>query len=301
MSRDAMTERFVIDAHQHIWDKDRAPYPWLTESMRPVDRAFAFDDLRPQLDAAGVSATVLVQSSDSREDTALMLECAAAEPRVVGVVGWAPLDRPDEAAPLFERYRADPVVVGVRALIHDMPDPRWLQRDDVREGLALLERAGLTFDVVAVLPEHLECAIDVGERFPDLRLVIDHLGHPSFDGTGQDRWRALIAEVAGNPRAAAKVSGLYPDGGPTVQESRDRIRPVLEHALAAFGAHRLLYGGDWPISVLHGGYTRTWDVLAPLIDALPPRDAEAVLHGSAERIYSIDPGRLSAVRRAVDA
>lgn len=294
-----ITKRFVIDAHQHIWDKTRAPYPWLTDDLAAVNRAFTFDELRPQLDAAGVSATVLVQSSDSLEDTALMLESAAAEPRVVGVVAWAPLDRPDDAAPILERYRADPVVVGIRALIHDMPDPRWLQRENVREGLVLLERSGLAFDLVAVRSEHLEAAIDLGGRFPDLRLVIDHLGHPPIDEDGDDRWRDLITEVAQNPQTAVKVSGLYPAGDLTASEARDRIQPFFEHAVRSFGTDRLLYGGDWPISVLHGGYARTWDVLVPLIDALLPHEAESIRSGAAERIYRLDQTRLEAARSAV--
>ncbi|MBA8792998.1 L-fuconolactonase [Friedmanniella endophytica] len=288
----------IIDAHQHIWDKSRADYPWLTQELAPVDRVFTFDELRPQLDACDVTATVLVQSADNLEDTELMLACAADEPRVAGVVGWVPLDQPDRTAELLERWASTPVVRGIRNLIHDRPDPRWLFRDDVREGLALLERSGLTFDVVAVLPDHLEAVLDLSERYPDLPLVIDHLGHPPIDldgpPDGSEPWWDLFAATAANPRVRAKVSGLYPTGDGTAAQRTEEVRRVVDHAFTHFGADRLMYGGDWPISVLHGGYGITWDSLRPLFDGLTPAERTAVLAGTATAFYGLDPQRVAA-------
>jgi L-fuconolactonase len=288
----------VIDAHQHVWDRARADYPWLRGHYAPIARAFGFAELRPQLDAAGVDATVLVQASDDLRDTALMLECAAAEPRVVGVVATAPLESPDATAEVLDRTGDDPVVVGVRTLIHDQPDPRWLARDEVLRSLALLDEAGLAFDVVAVLPEHLECALLVAERLPGLRLVLDHLGHPPLPDGGDPRWAGLVARLAEHPQVAAKVSGLYPSGDPAVPERTERIRPAFEHALGCFGPERLLYGGDWPVSVLHGGYAVTWGSLAPLLATLPDADRRAVLGGTAARWYRLDAERLRAAAAA---
>jgi L-fuconolactonase len=290
--------RLVVDAHQHLWDPARADYPWLQGAYAPIARPFGFEELRPSLDEAGVDATVLVQASDDLRDTALMLECAAAEPRVVGVVATAPLESPEETARVLGRYRGDPVVVGVRTLIHDQPDPRWLLRDEVLRSLALVADAGLAFDVVAVLGEHLECALAVAERLPALRLVLDHLGHPPMPDDGDARWAARVARLAEHPQVAAKVSGLYPSGDPPVAERTARIRPAFEHALACFGPDRLLYGGDWPVSVLHGGYALTRAALAPLLAALPDADRRAVQGGTAARWYRLDPARLEAARAA---
>jgi L-fuconolactonase len=291
-----------IDAHQHVWDRARADYPWLQrDEHAPIARAFGFAELAPQLDAAGVDATVLVQASDDPRDTALMLEVAAAERRVVGVVATAPLESPDATAEVLDRYGDDPVVVGVRTLIHDQPDPRWLVRGPVLESLALLDEAGLVFDVVAVLPEHLECALVVAERLPGLRLVLDHLGHPPLPDGGDPRWASLLAGLAEHPQVAAKVSGLYPSGDPPVAERTERIRPAFEHALERFGPERLLYGGDWPVSVLHGGYRVTWASLAPLLDGLPDGDRRSILGGTAARWYRLDPERLRAAAAASTA
>lgn len=301
MRSDVAGSPLVVDAHQHIWDPARADYPWLRGPYAPIARPFGFDELRPSLDQAGVAATVLVQASDDLRDTALMLECAAVEPRVVGVVATAPLESPEETARVLERYREDPVVVGVRTLIHDQPDPRWLLRDEVLQSLALVADAGLAVDVVAVLGAHLECALAAAERLPGLRLVLDHLGHPPMPDDGDARWPELISRLAEHPQLAAKVSGLYPSGDPAVDERTARLRPAFEHALACFGPGRLLYGGDWPVSVLHGGYALTWASLAPLFAALPEEDRRAVLGGTAARWYGLDPVRLEAARAAIAA
>lgn len=293
-----VADGLVIDAHQHIWDPARADYPWLRGAYAPIARPFRFAELRPSLDEAGVAATVLVQASDDLRDTALMLECAAAEPRVVGVVATAPLLSPGETARVLERYRDDPVVVGVRTLIHDQPDPRWLLRDDVLRSLALVADADLAFDVVAVLGEHLECALAIAERLPGLRLVLDHLGHPPMPHDSDPRWVELVARLADHLQVAAKVSGLYPTGDPEAEERTARIRPAFAHALACFGPDRLLYGGDWPVSVLHGGYAVTWASLAPLLAGLPEQDRRGILGGNAARWYRLDPGRLAAAAAA---
>jgi L-fuconolactonase len=289
----------VVDAHQHIWDPARADYPWLRGAYAPIARRYGFEELRPELDEVGVHCTVLVQASDDLADTALMLECAAREPRVVGVVATAPLESPERTAEALAGYRDDPVVVGIRTLIHDQPDPRWLLREEVGRSLALVEAAGLAFDVVAVLPEHLECALAVAERLPGLRLVLDHLGHPPMPDGGDDRWWDLVARLAEHAQVAAKVSGLYPPGDPPVAERTARIRPAFEHAVRCFGADRLLYGGDWPVSALHGGYAVTWASLQPLLAELPAADRRAVLGGTAVATYRLDAARLDAARRAV--
>lgn len=276
----------IIDSHQHVWVRSRARYDWLTDELGPINRDFTFDELRPQLDAAGVSGTVLVQSADNREDTEYMLEVAAREPRVRGVVAYAPLHDPRGTADTLARYRDLPIVCGIRTLIHTQPDPAWLLRPDVLDGLGLLEEAGLPFDVVAVLPEHLEVAIEVGRRFPALTLVIDHLGHPLFTGPGQERWRDLIASVAQNPMAVAKVSGLYPEAAGTAAAA-EAIGPSFDHAVTVFGPGRLMYGGDWPVSMLFGGYAATWASVWTLLDPLADDDRDEILYRTATRVYRL--------------
>ncbi len=285
----------IIDAHQHVWDLERARYDWLGPALAPIDQTMTFPQLKPSLTRAGVDATVLVQSADNDEDTALMLDVAAANPEVVAVVAYLPLARPKDAATHLERFRADSLIVGVRNLIHTLPDPEWLLRPEVDEGLGLLEEAGLTFDLVAVLPEHLALVPTLVSRHPNLRIVIDHLAKPPIGLPDAEPWWTLIREAAASPTVYAKVSGLYSAAGDSGSWSPDSIRPYLHRALDCFGTERLMYGGDWPISVLSGGYDRVWDGLTVLFDELSGADRARVLGETATEFYRIDPARIAAL------
>ncbi|KQV06831.1 amidohydrolase family protein [Leifsonia sp. Root112D2] len=284
----------IIDAHQHVWDPTRARYDWLTDELAPINRTIGFDELLPSLRRAGVQATVLVQSADNDEDTELMLETAAAHPEIAAIVVYVPLDRPEEAAGRLAQLRRNPLVVGVRNLIHDIPDPDWLLRPEVDEGLGVLEDAGVTFDLVSVLPRHLELVPILVKRHPRLKIVIDHLSKPPIGLPEREPWWQLIARAAEAPLVHAKLSGLYSATALSSSWTPDAVRPFFDRALEVFGADRLMYGGDWPISVLSGGYDRVWDGLSVLFSELDVHDRQAVLGGTAERFYGISADRLGA-------
>lgn len=288
----------VIDAHQHVWDPARAEYSWLGPDLAPINQAMGFDRLLPHLEAAGVQLTVLVQSADNADDTALMRETAEQNPQVVGVVGYAPLGDPAAVADTVGGWRGDSAMVGVRTLIHNDPDPDWLLRSEVDESLSVLADAGLSFDVVAVLPRHLEVAAEVARRHPGLRLVIDHLGHPPIGASERQPWWDLIERVAEAPLVSAKVSGLYATVGGMGEWTTESIAPFFDRAMEVFGAERLMYGGDWPISELAGGYDRVWTGISPLFEVLSPAERERVLGGTAAEVYRLDPAR---VARGVEA
>ena len=280
----------IIDSHQHVWNPATASYPWLT-GLDPIDREMALAEILPAMRAAGVTATVLVQADDNVEDTQNMLREADRHSEVVGIVAWAPLDRPDDAHRMLVKLSDDPRVVGVRTLLHAHPDPDWVLRTEFDEGLSMLESEGLTFDYVTGDPAALAHLSGISERHPTLSIVIDHLGKPPL-GSDRSEWRALIAAAAENPRVFAKLSGLYASSGPLDSWTVDDVRPVVDDALEIFGPDRLMVGSDWPIAVLAGGYERTVTALVELAG-----DSEALLGGTAARFYSLDPALLAAARK----
>jgi L-fuconolactonase len=282
----------VIDAHLHLWDPARHRYEWLSRpGNEAINKRFAFEDFRERAVLAGVGKAILVQADDHAADTEAMFDVAREHEEIVGVVAWVPLDRPDEAAKALDRLRANSKFAGIRNLIHDQPDPDWLLRPEVGEGLALLEARGIPFDVVAVLPRHLEHVPVLSQRYPRLRMVLDHLAHPPLGngargGSGArgastgEPWRTLITEAAANPLVYAKISGLYP------ARSED-IRPVAEFALELFGPDRLMFGSDWPVAELAGGYQRVAGTLLEIIGTLPPARSTAILAGTARAFYQL--------------
>ena len=170
--------------------------------------------------------------------------------------------------------------------MHDEADPDWVVRDDVDAALSLLERADLTFDVIAVLPRHLEHVPTLAQRHPGLRLVIDHLAKPPVGSEGWQPWADLIAAAAAFPNVSAKVSGLDTTCDPA-NYTADAIRPYFDHALTHFGADRLMFGSDWPVSLLADGYERWWSTVGGLVAPLSADERAAILGGTARSVYGL--------------
>lgn len=276
----------VVDAHQHLWNLERGEYPWLTADFGPIFRTFEETELEPQLAAAGVDRTVLVQSADSAEDTDAMFEVADRWPRVAGIVGWVPLEQPDEAAAQLERRGHDARFVGVRHLIHNDPDPDWLLREPVQRGLELLAQRQLAFDVVAVLPRHLENVVTLAEAHPSLRLVIDHLGKPPIAEGGWEPWAGLLRRAAACPNVYGKLSGLNTAADWQSWSAAD-LQPYADLALEVFGPERLMFGGDWPVATLAGDYAKVWRETDSVLADLDPAARDRVLGGTAVEFYRL--------------
>ena len=226
------------------------PAAWPTPAEGDIYHVLP-EDLEPELHAAGINETVLVQTVDALDDTDAMLAAARRHPFIAGVVGWIPLaDRARAEAALDAR--AGESLCGIRHLIHFESDSEWLLRPDVADGLRLLTERRLTFDVVAVFPEHLRLVPAVADRHPDLVLVIDHLAKPPFCADGWDRWLRELRQAAARPNVMAKVSGLDTAAGPDWDIVE--IQPAIAAAVDAFGTHRLMFGSDWPVCRLASTY-----------------------------------------------
>jgi L-fuconolactonase len=243
--------------------------------------------------ACSIDYTVIVQSADNVEDTQLMLQAAAKYPEVAGIVAYVPLEDPALTRELVSEYLKNSKVVGIRNLIHTYADPLWLRKESVNEGLDVLEEFGLTFDVVSVTQEHLGLVPFLGQRHPNLKMVIDHLSKPPIDQGIESEdgsiWRSQMTQAAENPNVYAKLSGLYP-GSSMMDWSVDSIRPFILEALDIFGSERLMYGGDWPISILAGDYERVFAGLSEIFSELPERDQVNIFSETAKNFYGLRIG-----------
>lgn len=273
-----------VDAHQHFWDVESGAYSWPTPADGPIYRTFRPEELEPELSPARIDATVLVQTVDTLAETDAMLDAAARHPFIAGVVGWVALDDADATARALDARRDGPLR-GIRHLIHHEPDPEWLTRSDVDDGLTLLAERRLSFDVVAVFPRHLRLVPRVADRHPDLTLVIDHLAKPPYRGDGWDRWEAELRQAAARPNVAAKLSGLDTAWGPGWDLVR--IGPAVDVALEAFGPDRLLFGSDWPVCRSVSTYRAVVEAADTMIQSLGPAERAAIMGGTADRVYRL--------------
>jgi L-fuconolactonase len=276
----------IIDAHQHFWNLEKHAYPWLDASLAPICRTIEADELEPLLRRAGVDKTVIVQAANSYEDTAYMLRTAEEREWVGGVVGWVPLNIPEIADKKLREFSKNPYFKGVRHLIHDEKDPDWLVRDSVLEGLKLLASYRMTFDVVAVFPDHLKHVPTIAERVPELKIVIDHLAKPPIKEKQMGTWAEQLARAAEYPNVYAKVSGLNTAADPE-NWSADDLKPYIEFAAEKFGARRLMFGSDWPVANLAGDYLKVWEETNKAVAHFPAEDIARIFGGTAAEFYSI--------------
>lgn len=277
-----------IDAHQHVWDPTVAEYDWLSDpSLRAVDRVVEYGEYVDGLRAAGGAGSILVQAADNDEDTELMFSTASRHPEVLGVVAYLPLHDTAATERRLAQLRDEPLFSGARTLIHRRQDPDWLLSLAVDASLGLLERAEVTFDVVGVLDRHLEVLRIVAQRHPGLRLVLDHLNKPDVTRPPSALWNDAMGSIADAPNTFAKFSGLYaPDPDPA-SWTTEGIRPFLTRVIEAFGSDRVMYGSDWPMCILAGGYDRVTAAQLELIGELGAAEQADVLGGTAGRAYGI--------------
>jgi len=277
----------IIDAHHHVWDLAVRDQDWITgERMAPIRRTFTLDDLRPSARAAGVDATVLVQTVTVAGETPELLAIAAADPLVAGVVGWTDLTAPavtDELARLAGRPGSG-YLVSIRHQVQSEPDPDWLRRPDVIRGLRAVAAAGLAYDLV-VLPHQLAAASHAAAAVPGLTVVLDHAGKPPIASGELGAWAAALRELAALPNTVCKLSGLVTEA-PAAAAPR-AFAMVADVVLSAFGAHRVMFGSDWPVCLLASDYAGVMALARTLVAGLSATEQAAVFGETAARAYRI--------------
>ena len=270
-----------VDAHHHVWRIVRGDYGWLTPDL-PICRDYTLDDLRPLL--GDMTATVLVQAADTEAETEFLLGTARQSGGLVrAVVGWTDLvhrNAPDHIAALA----SDPLLKGLRPMLQDIADTDWVLRPDAQPALQALAATGLRFDAL-VQPRHLSVLLQLHARHPTLRLVIDHGAKPDIAGGQWQPWANDIARLARETPARCKLSGL-------VTEARrdwrvDDLRRYTDHLVECFGPDRLMWGSDWPVVDLAGGFVRWRKASEALLSGISESDRAAIFGGTALNFYDL--------------
>ena len=272
-----------IDAHQHFWTLARGDYGWLTPRMAAIYRDFGPADLKPMLDAARIDGTVLVQAAPTVAETEFMLDIADTTPFVKGVVGWVDFEAAD--APLvIGRLAKHPAFVGLRPMIQDIEDDDWMLRADLAPAFEALQAEGLTFDALT-LPRHLPNLRRLLERYPDMRVVIDHGSKPTIRDGAIGPWDADMAALARETRAYCKLSGLVTEA--KADWTVETLQPYVDHLLTVFGPNRLIWGSDWPVATLASSYDGWVVATERLLQGLSENDRVAIWGGNAARTYNL--------------
>jgi L-fuconolactonase len=280
----------IIDTHVHVWDLEKATYPWLEGDDSILNRTWRIEEIDNDRKQAGVTAGVLVQASGNIEDTELMLETAYKTDWICGIVGWLPLMNTKATQRLLEqRFLKEKYFKGVRHQIHDEKDPEWFLQPAVIESLRLLASFDIPYDVVGILPSHIETAIEVADNIPGLKMVFDHLNWPPIPTKEKfGRWGELMKIAAKHKNLYAKISGLGTASGKFQNRTGEDIKPYVEFVLQHFGTERCFCGGDWPVSMLANNYIKTWQMTKDILDdLLNDVEKDNVFFSNANKFYKL--------------
>ena len=264
-----------IDTHLHLWDLARKPF-WLTPDSPALYQNRLPGDVRPEMAAAGVDAAILVQADASLDEAYWMLELAQKYSWIVGVVGWVDLTAPGVAATL-DALTEDPHFKGVRPY----PEVKGGLEAN-RPGLRALARHRLACDLLD--PQVLIQAPHIAADFPDVRFVLDHLAQPFDVPGGLPAWKDGLRSLAKFPNVALKVSGYLTAAKPKPLTPQE-LWPYLETALELFGSQRLMFGSDWPICTLAGGYSSAVAMLKTITSTLSASEQADIWGVTAQDVY----------------
>jgi L-fuconolactonase len=277
-----------IDSHHHFWSYSAAEYPWIGAGMERLARDYLPADLATPAREAGIRGTVAVQARQTLDETRWLLQLAEEHPLILGVVGWVDLRSPnvaDQLASFADRER----LVGVRHVVQDEPDPRFLLGEAFVRGLGQLLPFGLTYDLL-LYPSQLPAAVELVARKPDQPFVLDHLAKPQLaawtNPGDMDIWRRDIQALAAHENVCCKLSGLVTEASWRQWRPAD-FTPYLDVALEAFGPERLMIGSDWPVCLLAGEYAEVMGIVGEYCAALSATEQEAIWGGTAARFYRL--------------
>ena len=277
-----MTAR--IDSHQHFWRYNSQDYPWIDETRDSLKVDYMPPDLLPLMQATGIDGTVAVQARQNLRETEYLLELADEYDFIRGVVGWVDM-RADDVEAQLERFAAHPRLVGVRHIVHDEADDRFMLGGNFLRGLAKLKACALTYDLL-LFPRHLPIAIEVVKRFPEQPFVLDHIAKPFIKDGLLEPWARDIRQLAAFDNVFCKVSGMVTEaawGGWT----QDDYRPYLDVVFDCFGLDRLMFGSDWPVCTLSGSYRQVVGIVETYIAELSPDEQTRVMGGAATEFYQL--------------
>ncbi|MGV3486290.1 MAG: amidohydrolase family protein [Planctomycetaceae bacterium] len=274
-----------IDSHHHFWRYSPPEYPWIDDAKSELRRDFLPEHLRTAMQPCGIDGVVSVQARQTLEETKALLEFASEHPWIRGVVGWVPL-RDVAVGDVLAEVARHPRLRGVRHVVQDEPDDRFLIREEFVRGIAMLEAYGLVYDLL-IFPHQLPAAIELVDRFPKQTFVLDHIAKPAIELAGLDEaWRQDFERLAERDNVYCKFSGVITEVR-DAQWTVETIRPYWNIALEAFGPARLMFGSDWPVCLLRGQYDEWVSAVAELAGSLSSAEKSSFWGQTAVTAYSL--------------
>lgn len=275
-----------IDAHQHFWQYDPTRDNWITEEMPVIRRDFLPGDLLPLLKRNDIAGSVVVQTCQTEEDNQFMLKLADEHNFIKGVVGWVDLRASDIGERL--QYYSDrfPKMKGFRHVLQAEPNDEYMLTPEFKRGIGLLAEHGFTYDIL-IYPQHLKHAAMLVANFPDQKFVVDHIAKPLIKKQEIEEWKKNMEALSKYQQVYCKVSGMITEAD-WYNWHTDDFTPYLDVVFSAFGINRVMYGSDWPVCMLAGGYNRALEIVQLYTSNLSDHAKDLFFGGNAIDFYNLE-------------
>ena len=274
-----------IDSHQHYWKINRGDYGWITPEVETLYRDYLPNDLLPHLNDHQIDQTILVQAASTHEESLFLLELSENDKSIAGVIGWIDLDNTNYLDHYHELAK-HPKFLGFRLNIQDMSDHTMALKDSYIDALRYFAENDVPVDLLFV-HHQLPTVLQLLEKIPNLRGVVDHLGKPDIASQKFEPWSDQIKQIASYEKIYCKLSGMVTEADHDDWKKEDFIRYV-RHILDSFGIDRVMFGSDWPVCLLAGSYDEVVDVLKnALPNNLDEGDLDKLFGANAHHFYKL--------------
>jgi len=282
---DKKKSSFRVDAHQHFWIYNQEEYKWIDESMVKLRRNFLPSNLNRVLKRNGIDFCVTVQARQTLQETKWLLELAQNNSFIKGIVGWVDLKSGSMEQDL-EKFAAYKKFKGVRHVLQDEDDDRYMLRLDFKQGLRQLEKYGLTYDIL-IYPRHIKYACNLVYEFPHQKFIIDHLAKPLIKESKIEPWKKDMQKLAREDNVLCKLSGMVTETNWDSWKQEDFV-PYMETLLEVFGPNRLLFGSDWPVCTVAAKYRQVLKIVTNFISSLSQAEQAHIMGQNAIDFYNLE-------------
>ena len=279
----------IVDSHVHLMQPGRFGYAW-TKGNPVLHRQVLPADLTQAAAPVEIEQFVFVEVDvdfpQHLDEAAWVAEQDAGDRRLSGMVAALPLERGAAIEAELEQLCRHRILRGIRRLIQTQADPEFCLQPGFIEGLKLLPRHDLAFDI-CILHHQMPAVIEMVRRCPEVRFVLDHIGKPGIKAGIFDPWRQQLQELAAFPNVHCKISGVATEADHG-NWTREQLRPYIDHTIATFGFDRVMYGGDWHVLELAGTYPQWVEIVDWVVEGCTADEKRKLYRDNAIGFYRLN-------------
>lgn len=278
----------IIDTHLHLWDPNHLSYPWLAD-IPLLNKAYLLKDYKKATGNIEVEKMVFLQCECAFEqcemEAAWVTELAGIDPRIQGMVPWAPLEKGEAAREVLDRFAQNKLIKGIRRIIQFESDIEFCLQPGFVRGVQLLADYDMSFDI-CISHGQLKNTIELVKQCPDVSFILDHIGKPDIKNQLFEPWKKELQELAGLENVHCKMSGLVTEADHTHWTKHD-LKPYIDHVMACFGVDRVIFGGDWPVAFQATEYPCWVDTLDWALTGYSENELRKIYRDNAIAFYKL--------------